>query len=112
MQATRHKINAPRAPALRAKPLSQTARPHETAGCLDAHHRNAQAADALEVPRRPDLREILDRRQDRAEDPEEVGPPLCMRGAQVHVVNGENEDQDCVQDREERYQESSLVRVR
>lgn len=109
LQTARNKIDAPSTPTLHAKPLSQTTSPHEAARSLNAHHRNAETADALEVPRRPYLREVLDRRKDCAEDPEEVGPPLRVLRAQVHVVDGQDQDYDCMRNGQERYEEGGLV---
>lgn len=98
LQTSRHDQHAPRAPALGAQSGGEAARPDETAGCLDAHHGDTEAADAAQSQGGPDLREVLDGGEDGGLDAAEVGPGL--KGGGLLQADGECDDQHggCVQD--------------
>lgn len=73
-------VNRPRAPPAPAEADEEARRDEEAAGRLHAHHGDAETAGALEVVRRPDLRDVLDRREGARHYPQEVRPDLEFAG--------------------------------
>ncbi len=110
LQAPCHQIDTPSAPTFAAESERQTACPDEAARSLYAHHWNAETPDSLEHKRGIYLREILDRCKNGREDPEEVGPALCMLWPSIDKPEAQYGDNHGVQDRDGGYAQCSLVR--
>lgn len=68
--------DAPGAPTFPTQSREQAAGEEKATRGLNAHHRNAQAADVLDVIGRPDLGHILDCREGTSHDPKKVRPKV------------------------------------
>lgn len=86
----RDQVDEPGAPAFPAQASKQACREQETAGCLDAHHGNAETSHVLKVVGHPNLWHVLDGSQDSSHDAEQISPE--------DKVIGEGDEEDARQD--------------
>ena len=98
LQAPGNHIQPPNAPAFAPQSRRQTPCPYKTAGRLDAHHRDAQAADSLEAEGRVELGEVLDAGEDGGDDSQGVGPGLEVLGIEGGDYEAGGESRDEVDD--------------
>lgn len=78
LRKSRQDVDRPRAPTVPSQ-ADEEARSHEeAAGRLHAHHWDTEAAGALEMVRRADLRDVLHGRQGAGHHAQQIGPDLKL----------------------------------
>lgn len=109
LQHGRQHVHPPRTPPFLAQPGRQTRGPDQTSGRLDAHHRDTQTAHVSQAERRPDLREVLDRREDGGHDAQDIGPGLEMCRLSDGDDHGGDDQNHGVDDADDRHSDRDAV---